>query len=102
MTDWRTTLAEVSADRDAGSWALTRRAAPALAQAAVEGPAVLHSAIAQLLVGQPSMAALRNLANVAAGTSGTLTVNGTLIFSQRMLTCAVSSATGSIVYASHS
>jgi translation initiation factor 2B subunit (eIF-2B alpha/beta/delta family) len=66
MTDWRTSLAAVSADHDAGSWAITRRAAPALAQAAIAGPAVLRAAIDQLLAGQPSMAAPRNLANTAA------------------------------------
>jgi translation initiation factor eIF-2B subunit delta len=66
MTDWRTTLTAVSADRDAGSWAITWRAAPALAQAATEGPAVLREAIGDLLSGQPSMAAPRNLTNTAA------------------------------------
>jgi hypothetical protein len=30
MIDWRATLADVSADRDAGSWALTRLGTAAL------------------------------------------------------------------------
>ncbi|MGH2355094.1 MAG: hypothetical protein ACRDJN_26085 [Chloroflexota bacterium] len=66
MDDWRARIAGAAAERDAGSWAVARRAAEGLALAAGQGEAALRTAIEQLLQGQPSMAALRNLANAVA------------------------------------
>ncbi len=63
---WQATIARASADRDSGSWSITTLSAEGLAAAAVEGEPALRAAIALLLAGQPSMAALRNLANTTA------------------------------------
>lgn len=66
MTTWQMIIAALAADRESGSWAITRRAAAALGLAAAEGATALRAAIRALLAAQPAMAALWNLANVAA------------------------------------
>jgi hypothetical protein len=66
LNGWREIIAGTAGDRDSGSRAITRRAAEGLALAAGEGEAALRRAIDQLLQGQPSMAALRNLADDVA------------------------------------
>src|ERR671932_1797105 len=65
-SNWRTLVGDAAQDRDSGSWAIAKRAAVALALAAAEGDATLREAIRQLLAGQPSLAAVHNLANVVA------------------------------------
>jgi translation initiation factor 2B subunit (eIF-2B alpha/beta/delta family) len=70
VSDWREIIAAATTDRDSGSWVIARRAAEGLILAAAESEVALETAIGQLLQGQPSMAAVRNLANAAAWAAG--------------------------------